>query len=348
MTERGRAVAVPLFCLGALAGSVLVFGPPGASPLTRHTALRGAAAQHRRLTVFGSPEDREREYKKGMEFGAAAPRQVAQPWVPTESSQGGSFFHRPGSGFHHPGTGGYETPGWLKPWLELIGLNNHCTGWLLLAQAIFAGVYYFTVVKHYPYWHSPTPGSSHLQAMFAPMATMHTSLPNCLLSACCFQAREAHTLSRTMTCDYWFSCIAMFICPFCTICYANTCTDVNSKLGGEPVSMIWSAITTLLCPCCVVAQDAESLDAATGAKTGFCSVGPGAGGMHPMPVGGEGPLLGTGPGVVNSGMMGSMGPMGSKTPMMSSGPSGQGMVSSMGGWGSSLTGSGMPTGQPRF
>merc|ERR1719277_2268225 len=98
----------------------------------------------------------------------------------------------------------------------------------------------------------------------------------------------------------------MFCCPFCTVCYANACTDMNAKLGGERVSSIWSAITTWCCMCCVIAQDAEALDLATGAHTDLCGVKPGvaglAGGFQPIPLAG-GPLATAAP----SGPVGTLG-----------------------------------------
>merc|ERR1712127_481756 len=81
---------------------------------------------------------------------------------------------------------------------------------------------------------------------------------------------------------YWNGLVAMFFCPFCTLCWANACTDLNPKLGGEPTNVISSAACTWCCPCCVISQDAESLDAATGAKTDFCGVSHGQPVPYPM------------------------------------------------------------------
>lgn len=149
-----------------------------------------------------------------------------------------------------------------------------------ILQAIFAVLYYCMVVNNYPYWNGPTPQSCQIQNEPAPCSLTSTSPSNCCLSWCCPQARAAHTFDKTGTIEYWCGCIAMFLCPFCTLCWANACTDLNPKLGGEPANPIASAACTWCCSCCVIAQDAESLDACTGARTEPCGV---SGGMPPYP-----------------------------------------------------------------
>jgi len=143
---------------------------------------------------------------------------------------------------------------------------------IYLAQFIFAVIYFCTVVHQYPYWNGPTPMSCQMQADPAPCATTNTSPSNCCLSYFCPQARAAHTFDRTGVMDYWCGVVAMFCCPFCTLCWANACTDLNPRLGGEPANIIASAVCTWCCSCCTIAQDAESLDACTGARTQVCGV----------------------------------------------------------------------------
>lgn len=325
---------------------VVICGSPVSLHLTRAQAhLRGV--ERRLQEHFGSPEDRLREYRQGMQYGGEAPKQVVHPFVPTPDQQGVVFDTQVGD----------EPQG--QPSLGLPSFSLGPIGGLAGLQALFAIVYYWLVVKHYPPLSSPTPASSQLQAMFAPMATCRASPYNCLLSWCCSQARAAHTFSRTWTLDYWLGCLLMFICPCCTLCYTNACTDLNPKLGGEPVNPLWSALTAWFCPCCVIAQDAESLDAATGAKTEFCGVGPGGGGgmggpMQPMPMAtGMSGQTATATGPMVSGPMGSgspmaSGPMGSATAFLQSPtPQQSGMTGVSGGpsLGSRMTGSfGSPMG----
>jgi hypothetical protein len=149
---------------------------------------------------------------------------------------------------------------------------------LFLAQVIFSVFYFCMVVMPYPKWYGPSPMSQQLQAEPAPCATTSSSPSNCCLSFLCPQARAAHTFDKTGVLEYWCGLIAMFLCPFCTLCWANACTDLNPKLGGEQANIIQSAVCTWCCSCCVIAQDAESLDAATGARTEPCGV---SGGMGP-------------------------------------------------------------------
>lgn len=143
---------------------------------------------------------------------------------------------------------------------------------VLMLQMMFSVFYFFAVVSKYRYWMGPTPLSAQLQAEPAHCATMRTSPTNCVLAWFCPQARAAHTFDRTGTLEYWCSCLSMFLCPFCTLCFANACTDLNPKLGGEQQNIIASAACTWCCSCCVIAQDAESLDAATGSQTECCGV----------------------------------------------------------------------------
>jgi hypothetical protein len=142
----------------------------------------------------------------------------------------------------------------------------------LILQIIFAVCYGCTVVRNYPFWRGPNPMSAELQAQPAPCATCRTSPSNCCLSWCCPQARAAHTFDKTGTLEYWCGVIAMFLCPFCTLCWTNACTDLNPKLGSQAQNPLMSAICTWLCFCCTIAQDAESLDLSTGAQTGPCGV----------------------------------------------------------------------------
>jgi len=118
--------------------------------------------------------------------------------------------------------------------------------------------------------------------------------------------------------DYWPGLVAMFFCPFCTICYTNACTELNPKLGGQKVNTFMSALCTWACAPCVIAQDAESLDEATQMETGFCgaqSLLPfdmHAGmqpGMMMAPGGMPGAAYPGGPAVMAPGMYGGPGPL---------------------------------------
>jgi len=171
--------------------------------------------------------------------------------------------------------------------------------WVLpCLQVLFAAVYYVMTVRYYPYWQGPSPQSAQLQVNQPPCATLDSGLTNFFLSWMCPQARTAHTFEKTGTMGYWPAVFLMTFCPFCTLCYANSFTDLNPKLGGLRADPFSSTLCTWCCSCCVIAQDAESLDAATGVETGCMGVSQG---YAPPPMGGG--MMPQGPGMMpGSGM----------------------------------------------
>mmetsp|Transcript_127214 Transcript_127214/g.223932 ORF Transcript_127214/g.223932 Transcript_127214/m.223932 type:complete len:235 (+) Transcript_127214:69-773(+) len=140
-------------------------------------------------------------------------------------------------------------------------------------QLVFGLVYYMMIVKNYPpLIQSPTPAAKKLQDKDEISALCDVSVANCLCSLCCSGPRAAHTFYITGISDYWCSLLGMSCCPCLVLCVANSFTDLNEKLGGEQRNVIMSILCSCLCSCCVIAQDAESLDLITGVKTGFCGV----------------------------------------------------------------------------
>merc|ERR1712146_299829 len=103
---------------------------------------------------------------------------------------------------------------------------------------------------------------------------MEASCPIKTYSCCCYAARAAHTLNATKTLDYWPALAAMVCCPFCTIFYARSFTDMNVKLGGHEKDCLTGCLCSFFCGCCSIAQDAESLDLATGVKTSWTDAVP--------------------------------------------------------------------------
>merc|ERR1711933_85436 len=114
--------------------------------------------------------------------------------------------------------------------------------------------------------------SKEIQSMNAVQAISKASCSTCILSFFCSQARAAHTMDKTGVLSYWAAFVSMLCCPICTVCGANACTDMNEKLGGEKAGLCTSWLCTWCCMCCVVAQDATSLDLCTGAESGICGV----------------------------------------------------------------------------
>lgn len=146
----------------------------------------------------------------------------------------------------------------------------------IVYQLIFGALYYFLVVTKYPYpmkepLNMPKKAIA-LQDMDPVSATFEVSLSNCFLSYCCSGPRAAHTFYGTDIAGYWASLICMSIFPCCVLFAANTCTDLNEKLGGQKQNILMAALCSFCCSCCLIAQDAETLDVINGVQTGFCGV----------------------------------------------------------------------------
>jgi hypothetical protein len=279
--------------IGSLRGARRLQMTTGSNVVYQAGAAGAEGAQYAHSEVAGLAADGGQMANQGAEYGG----QVAGH-VGSVANQGYEYGHNLAHQGYQYGSNVVDTVRGAHPYA------NEALEWspekllnkmiptpvrvlLPLMQVIFAVIYYCTVVSNYPYWNGPTPMSCELQSEAAPCATTRTSPSNCALSYCCPQARAAHTFDRTGTLDYWCGLIAMFFCPFCTLCFTNACTDLNPKLGGQDANPVASALCTWCCACCVIAQDAESLDAATGVRTECCGVSGGMGPFGPMGYGGQ-------------------------------------------------------------
>jgi len=148
--------------------------------------------------------------------------------------------------------------------------------WLdrILLQLLFGGLYYYLVVSKYPMLDSakPTTEAIKLQELDELTATFETSIPNCLLSCCCTGPRAAHTFHSAGVLNFWPGCILTTLFPCCMLWWANSFTDLREMLGGAKKNCCLGALSALCCSCCLVAQDAQSLDLITGSETHLCSV----------------------------------------------------------------------------
>lgn len=144
----------------------------------------------------------------------------------------------------------------------------------ILIQFLFGAIYYFLIVAKYPKINGlqPTAEAIKLQSENEVSASLKASYPNCFFSYCCSGPRAAHTFHSTDTMDFWPGCIAMSLFPCCTLWLVNSFTDLNAKLGGVKKDFFMGLICACCCSCCVIAQDAESLDMITGARTNLCGV----------------------------------------------------------------------------
>jgi len=156
----------------------------------------------------------------------------------------------------------------------------------ILSQLIFGLCFFCCIVRNYPKLMAPTQASARIQQENEVMALCSTSPQNCCLSLCCSGPRAALTFDRVGLIDYWLGLCLMTLFPCPTIYFMNSCTDLNERLGGQRKNCITGLCCAFFCHCCVIAQDAEALDLATGAQTGFCGV------TQPMDMGQYGPQQG--------------------------------------------------------
>lgn len=149
------------------------------------------------------------------------------------------------------------------------------SGWTLriLAQLLFGIFYYSLIVSRYPQLKQfPTRMSTKLQMQNEVSAALDTTVSNCLLSWFCSGPRAAHTFHSTGIMNYWVGCCLMTCCPCLTLWIVNSTSGLKEKLGGESRNCCMGCLCAFFCSCCVIAQDAESLDLITGVQTRICEV----------------------------------------------------------------------------
>jgi hypothetical protein len=158
------------------------------------------------------------------------------------------------------------------------------SGWMqrVLAQLIYGVIYYFIVVTKYVSIEDmpdqgQTPGRAkavQMQNMNACAATFSSkqSAPNFFCSWCCTGPRAAHTFHSTGLLNYWLGLVLMSCFPCCTLWVTNSFSDLNLRLGGDKMNPFTGCFFACLFPCCLVAQDAQSLDYLTGQDVEICGV----------------------------------------------------------------------------
>lgn len=150
------------------------------------------------------------------------------------------------------------------------------TGGRILLQILFGIAYYYLIVRHYRKLmpsNTPTIEAIALQEMSEISATIEgVTWPNLFHSFCCSGPRAAHTFDAVGIMDYWAGLLLMTFFPCCTLCYAASFTELHPLLGGKKRNPFMALIFTCFCSCCVIAQDAETLDLLTNEMTGFVSI----------------------------------------------------------------------------
>jgi hypothetical protein len=144
-------------------------------------------------------------------------------------------------------------------------------------QLLFALIYFFMMVRHYPVLTSDSPPPSQeaidVQKKNEIAGMMDASWTNLCLSCCCLPSRAAHTVHATNVCGFWPACLLVSVWPGLALCYFTTMTDLQAKLGGESKGCIRGCLCSCFCTCCVIAHDAHTLDLITGVPTKICGTG---------------------------------------------------------------------------
>ncbi|CAK0859928.1 unnamed protein product, partial [Prorocentrum cordatum] len=150
-----------------------------------------------------------------------------------------------------------------------------------ILQLALAVVYYFAVVRKYRSLEAPPANlkSSQILDRYVCCAVWDVSPQNLLLSCYCMQSRAAHTFDKTGACAYWPSWLWMYICPCCAICYLQN--SVRQAMNASRVNPLSNCCSSTFCACCVVAQQAQALDCATGQWTTWCGDVAGSGECRP-------------------------------------------------------------------
>ncbi|CAE8595189.1 unnamed protein product [Polarella glacialis] len=136
-----------------------------------------------------------------------------------------------------------------------------------LFQGIFATVYYWMVVRSYRALDRLPLQMRHLKILDEnPCGAMrHVSLPNGLLSCYCQSARAAHTFEKTGASKYWIGFLAVACFPCCTVSYLQN--ETREALGAKRLGLPTNLCYSIFCTFCLVAQQAEALDVATGQRS---------------------------------------------------------------------------------
>eukprot|EP00928_Gymnodinium_smaydae_P023550 TRINITY_DN19394_c1_g3_i1.p1 TRINITY_DN19394_c1_g3~~TRINITY_DN19394_c1_g3_i1.p1 ORF type:complete len:259 (+),score=25.37 TRINITY_DN19394_c1_g3_i1:57-779(+) len=162
-------------------------------------------------------------------------------------------------------------------------LWQHSFGPIVLLHVGFGVVFYFAVVKRYRSYYFMGSGSdtafdgallSQEMMMQDPCSAALGACctKNWWLAMCCTPARQAMTYHVTGILSFFPSLLFSTFCSCCMVWFTSSFTDMNDTLGGNQKNCCEGCVIGFCCSCCVVAQDSEALDLATGSKTGFCSL----------------------------------------------------------------------------
>jgi len=140
----------------------------------------------------------------------------------------------------------------------------------IIVQLFFGVLFYCIVASKYPKVSAPNERS--VGIMNESVCFRCPCSQACLLSLFCPAAMMGHIMHSSEVLNYWVGLIASALCPCITVFYAHTCSEVNTKLGGERKGCFMGCLEAMLCSCCVILKMSDATDAATGTTVGCCSV----------------------------------------------------------------------------
>lgn len=155
-----------------------------------------------------------------------------------------------------------------------------------IIQMIFGVAYWFIVVSKYPKLEDSTPTekgkeeAKHQQELDPVSSCFQSTCANAFLGCFCMGPRAAHTFhsagvpKQLGAWTYWPMCCLMSF-PWvncCLLWLIHSFTDLQEKLQAQKRNCCMAFICAWTCCCCLVIQDAQSLDSLLDVKTSCCSI----------------------------------------------------------------------------
>lgn len=151
----------------------------------------------------------------------------------------------------------------------------------ILWQLIYGIIYYLIFVNNIPLvvdLDNPNQQAKDDFRRDALSGSLAGGIPNCICAWLCTAPHAGRTFHMTDTCGYFPSCIAMAFCPCITLFCMHACTPLEDRLGRNKENektlgdFCLIGLCAAFCSCCVVANDARSLDLVYGQRTGLCGI----------------------------------------------------------------------------
>mmetsp|Transcript_112562 Transcript_112562/g.205048 ORF Transcript_112562/g.205048 Transcript_112562/m.205048 type:complete len:387 (-) Transcript_112562:223-1383(-) len=168
----------------------------------------------------------------------------------------------------------------VKPMLDLLQTYGPPVSIITYAsmvglQILLGIIYAIVIMRYYPNM-SPIRRKPPQAAIdmarggpVVPFLRCQVSPQICLCSFCAWGARAAHTFHSVRIMNYWLALIFMSTLPCCTQFLCISCTELNTRLGGVEMNLCESCLCSSCCFCCMIAQEAQTLDMLMGVEVGL-------------------------------------------------------------------------------